>query len=249
MRLTIFVISFLAIGNGFAQTDSLKQTKIKIGLLYQPTYSFRTLSGDSIASQYVNSRKWYDRAKLGYEAGIQMEGCLNQNLSIRSGLIYSNRGYKVYNRWWDEWGIASLGYADINYQFHYLSVPLLAVYNLNFENFRFKSSAGISLDYLINHRLKVDIEYDEWYSMENETIFLNREDEHHQWWGPAPGTLNTSNIYLSLCAALGLEVDLTDRLSFELSAKANYSVTSVFSEAIEERLYNLGVNVGLNFSL
>ena len=100
---------------------------------------FTSEDGEPVKSKY----------KFGIVAGAEIEHQFTPLLAASAGLLYSMQGTRCDESYADDpHGNYSL-FKDMKYTLHYLTLPVLAVFNLGY-NSAFSAKCGVQLGYLLN---------------------------------------------------------------------------------------------------
>lgn len=248
----IFLLLFFLSSKSWANncvSDSLP-SKISIEIHFAPGFTSRQLSVDTSVKNMDNyhyTRQWVEHGKFGYQCSVDLCYEITKFFSCQVGVGYTERGYQMKARsWFDKTGIYQLGTADVKYELRFIGIPISFNLFKSFQHFKLIGSVGISLDYLFQNRIASDITYYDYYNLENEKISFDRKDEPFFWNVPI-WKLSDSKFNVSGQLALGIEVDLTNKLSLNMAPKISRTFLSIFQNPIQEFNYNIGLNFGLKY--
>ena len=140
-----------------------KPMRFSVGVNVSPDYTYRRLTnndGSSSSDVIIGLRDKLETAKAGYTIGICALLRKSARLGFEIGLQYSNKGYAFgktdlvfspvidprYNLPYSTGPI----YTVVNYNYHYLDIPVRVIYNLGGRKIKFIASVGVATNVLVN---------------------------------------------------------------------------------------------------
>lgn len=147
--LTLILLFVSALG--FGQEAKIETTKKESKIRLSPFFSYDFNLSKKTASNEYGSRDFYYE-KVNYKVGIGVDYFINENISISSGVNFSNKDYEAI------YYCVSCFSPDLQYtKLRYLELPLCGAYHLNFNKFDVFGQIGI-----VNHiTVKRDIQFND----------------------------------------------------------------------------------------
>lgn len=211
-------------------SNELAFNKFQLGLSFSTDYSdthYRDIKGfgsSTIGRAY--------KGKLAYTAGINFTYNLKSWLGLETGLQYANRG--------DQTGliyVTTVANPDpiadnrirVQYNFHYIDIPLQVNFLLGKKKARFFSSIGINTNFLVQTTIKSTLYY-------NDGVERNRS--------PYPYDFRKVNVSPTL--SFGLDYKIGDRMNLRITPRLSYGLMSIIDKNsnVNVSLYNAGLNIG-----
>ncbi len=211
-----------------------------IGLNFSPDYSYRHLTqlDKTLTDEQWNTSKNLEDSlyisKYGYTTGVAFGYQINKKLSIETGLIYSNKGYKTIsiNTIYDYY--KSPEKAQNILSFYYLSIPVKASLTFFDSKFQLIAGLGTTVDFL----LKTTVE----------TIPDNPTTEFPVHTTELDYAYNKTN--LTPMVSIGLKYNITDRMSLRAEPTFRYSVLNIDDKSYRATYFwSAGLNVGVYIGL
>lgn len=218
-----------------------------VGASYSPDVAFRFLinsEGSEFISGFIEALNERDRPKFGMTTSLNAGFHVNKRLAIELGVGYSNRGFGtdpielIYSDMIDpRFGFvytpnpSSPATVQHDYDFHYLDVPVAAVFKLQFGKFVLAPRVGVTLNVLINS------------TVTQTRTLLNGEIERQT--EDAAGDFYPVNITPIL--GIGFGIALNDRITIMASPKFKLGVVPIFEGSISNLLWNAGIGVGITY--
>ena len=154
MKKIILIISlfigFLSFGQDaehIEKTPSEKESKIRLS----PFFSYDFILGKETANNEYGSTDFFYE-KVNYRAGVDVDYFIKKNISISTGINFSNKDYEsIY------YCASCFSPYLSNIKRKYLEFPLYGTYHLNFNKFNVFGQLGI-----VNHiTLKREVQYED----------------------------------------------------------------------------------------
>lgn len=203
----------------FGYDSDTTLSKFGFGFEFSLGSSDRIINIDSDENGYKNYKKWRDiadRPKLGGSGGLNVSYSFNEFISLRTGLIFSNYGYRRYTESWsDSTGIVLEGEANIKYSYYYLGAPIYLNCNLPLQNFSIYFDMGYEFVWQIKSQYKAKIRY--YYTEIEETLVFDRADEFI-WLNVPVWELSDFHYNHIVHLKSGIEVKLNQRSSMRLGS-------------------------------
>ncbi|MBK9075849.1 MAG: PorT family protein [Flavobacteriales bacterium] len=226
-----------------AQQDSVKLSRISIGVSGGPDHCFRTLAdngGNPFAGLIIDLRNDLEIPRVGHSIGADILFHLSEQWSVVSGVRYSDQGYRTEE-------ITSFATVDMPegdpaiplkgiqsvYHYRYLSVPVVGQFRPGKGRLRFASALGVSADFLLTATETVRKRWED--DLERESKSLDRE--------------NYNPVSLSGRAELGGTYRVVRRLELCAAIVGLYQLTKLTDTPITGYLWSVGVQCGIRYRL
>lgn len=203
----IIIFSVLAI-------TGVAQNTILIGVEAGPTLSH-------IRNKDMTSMK----PAISYAAGVSFEYLLNENLGLKSGLLFEQKSAKDEIQLIDGDGNL-IGNSDIDNDYQYLVLPLLLSYHTGGST-DFYFNAGPFAGFLLSHII---------YYEENEQSGGHKDDL----------TSETSTIDFGVSIGMGANIPLNETLLLGVDLRENLGITEAFGNS---RTNSVSLLLGLKYKL
>jgi hypothetical protein len=219
-------------------TVTTKTKRMAIGLTFSPDYCYRKLSPDATSQWIAESRDSIEIPKLGFTTGLSLLFQLNKRLTIETGLLYSNKGEKTKNHSliWNPPSVqpdpALPTKNEFVYHYNYLDIPAKVNYNILTKRLKLFVSGGLSTNIFLFQKTTSIVEYADGRTETNNSI---------------GGGL--SRVNFAVLVGLGINYDLTSKLSFRIEPTYRRSITSIINSPIKGYLYSAGINTGIYIKL
>jgi len=251
--LTLILISSTVFG--FSQENQKKKTNI--GFFFAPAYTYRVLSSKSQKEIYDESYMRYRdvtesatkskaennrKIPVDFKIGLSVDYSISDKTSIGSGIVFENYGYERFAS--AAWKYGDMIHTDelYNYEYSFLSVPVIFNYKIEGRKMLFSGGAGLIQSVLVNK---------------------DEDTDSNPLWGEVTSTkTNTYNI--SPVIKLGMDYKISKRLSIfcepqfsimllpfktenVISTYYDTETASVQNKEgkIKERLYSLSLSLGV----
>lgn len=232
-RFIIILLISLIHSIGFGQSvDSAKTSTRALVFYFSPEYSYRNLKSNNAEDVLINYRDTVEKPKFGYTAGVNILLNASKNISIETGILFSDRGQKTKK--------ISLGnsvsqtalpiYSTIINHFYYLGVPVKVNYYLISNNFKLFVSGGAQINVLMNQKTITLLEYSE-----------KQPDKNSETTNDDYQKLN-----VALFAGIGLQQKLDNRSFFTVTPVYTHSIQSVTALPVKSYFYSIGINLALH---
>jgi hypothetical protein len=166
---------------------------------------------------------------LAYSFGLRVQYDLNDKLSLRSGVLYSEKSYKT------EYNFSPMDSGDpyipreSNLKVGYLNVPLMiGLSMLNKEKFKFAPSAGITSEFLVGNT-ETSIFED---NSKRDSEFLSKK---------------LSAILLSAQVNIGFEYHFDRNLYLTFEPYLRYGLNKIDDEIMNSKPLSYGAILGINY--
>jgi hypothetical protein len=228
MQTSFITFFLLLIFTAQAQlTDSVSYNKFHIGFTYAPELSYRILRTDEPDIWMKENFDTLEISKYGYTTGLNIIFSINKNLSLSSGLLFSDKGERT-----KKYAIQPVN----NYvnHFYYLDIPLKVIYTIRHKKYyyskpkkmNFYITGGFSVNVFLNSRTKTIS------GLENTEETLKN-------------SFDLSRINFSFLAGCGMTAPITNRWYFKLEPLYRTSLNKVADSPVKKYFYSLGLNLGL----
>ena len=222
-KLVLLIIHLLPFINYAQQNDSLKFNSFSIGGTYSADYCYRTTSTNPSNRWLKDEMDSLEISKIGYTTGLNFDFTLNNRFSISSGLLYSDKGYKLKSK-----VIPNID-KSIDH-IYYLDIPLKFNYNIISKKTKFFISAGISSNIFLSSKI----------------LF---QKENSSFTNVVKGNSDFSKINFATILNLGIQNDLSKSWYFKSEMIYRQSIMPSMKAPINQYLYSFGLNVGFYYRL
>jgi len=152
----------------------------------------------------------------GYTAGIILSRSFNRNLSLHSGLNYSDRGYSIDT-------LSEVDLTNVKFHYRYLEVPLRVVYVFSAQKkIRPFVSLGLNFGYLLQAKTK----YNQ-IGQATEPSFNNSDE--------------LIRFNLGVSASVGIEKSINTKYKFGVEILVRQSLLSISNSPLQRMLNSAGV--------
>jgi len=222
--------------------QSADSTRVKwfgIGFNFSPDYSYRILKPTTQSKWIADLRDTLEIPKFGYTTGLNLLFRVSRNITLETGLQYSNKGEKTKtypllfinpNSPQEPTVTQDVSFV---YSYNYLDIPIKANFFLINKKFKLFLSGGISNNLLLFSTSKSTITFSPGNSSTSTVITSTKY----------------STVNMAVLAGFGIEHHLNSRCSLRLEPIYRRSLRSIIDAPIESYLYSVGMNFGLYFSL
>jgi hypothetical protein len=232
-RNILIAIVFSSSYHLFAQTETVDFKKFQLGINYSADMNYRYLQkneNSSVSNFTIQNRDQNELPKYGNTFGINLAYQLKRNLSLETGLQYSNKGYVFKTTLLttiDPGDPLVFGDVRLFHIYEYLGIPLKINYFLGKKSLRFVSSLGICPNFLIQDKSKYIYESP---NGERRNVSKNNDD------------YNKFN--LSATASVGIDYRISDRMNIRLEPTCRYGLLKIIDNTpVTAYLFNAGVNL------
>lgn len=243
--ITIMLISISAM----AQPATGESNKLLIGLNLSPDMAHRTLhssDGNDINSAQIDFRNDRESPRFGYTAGLLICYNFSSRFGLETGLQYGLRGWQSVNSnptlgdpmdprrgFLQDVDGALPSQITFRYSFHYLDIPLRAVFSFGTGKVRFISSLGVSTNILIDASQTSIVQYP---GADKERNTYEQDGEFE-------------SINFSPTASLGLDYLLTDKLNLRVEPTFRYGLLPVIDAPLKTNLWTAGLSFTCYYAL
>ncbi len=165
------------------------------------------------------------KSKVGFAAGASFEYFLNENMGLKSGLLFEQKGAKDEIFLTDDQGDPT-GTQEIDIEYNYLVLPLLFAYHSPGKT-SFYANAGPYLGLLLSNM-----------------VYYEETDQ-------APGlkedfTSETNTLDFGLSIGVGVNFELSDQLLFGIDVKENLGLSKTIGDS---KTNSIGLLFGIKYVL
>ena len=211
---------------------------ISVGFSFSPDYNYRTLNnndGSSSSNMIIDFRNKIEKSKFGFTTGLNLNIRLSDKAEFQTGLLYSNKGYKVPKQATDfpvpDPSQATHFESEAN--FNYLDIPLKFNFISGMGKVKFIVGAGFAANILLNNSEKITLSYAD-----------GSEKEFDQSDGFDYNKFNISSL-----VSVGLEYQMKENIVFRMEPTFRYELLKIIDLPVTAHLWNLGLNVGVYCNL
>jgi hypothetical protein len=237
--------------------ETKKQTdpaKFSIGFNFSPDFCYRSLhnkEGGEGGDAVIKSRNSIEIEKFGYTTGLNINYTHSKRILFETGIQYSNKGYKTKNVALDPGSPTPDPAMPVRaqgiYSYQYIGIPLRAKFifgrgpiimpikkrKLGSDKFYMFLSAGFMTNFLVNTRQVIIFEYADGRKTENKTA----------------STKDFNKIDISILAGMGSGYNISKKILLTWDPTFRFGLITPKDSPIRERLWNIGVNFGIHYSL
>jgi hypothetical protein len=219
------------------ESSSSDYKRVQIGINLSPDICFRKLEnndGSSMSDVLINIFDESQIFKIGYTAGLNVCYNLKKNVSIETGLHYSNKGYQT--------KMQSLSFGTIDpsipnqskfvYNFYYIDIPVKANFTIGKKKLRFFTSVGLTTNIFIKE------------TVTSVLIYSNRTDRKAN-----PSAFNYNNLNLSPTVSIGIDYKINSKMNLRIEPTFRYGLLTIIDSPITGYLYSGGLNIAYCFGL
>jgi len=236
--LLVLIASIPFIANSQETKKSEANKNISVGFSFSPDYSYRTLKnndGNPSLDVAIDHRNDIEKSKFGFTTGLNLNIRLSDKVEFQSGLLYSNKGYKIPKQATDfpvpDPSLAT--HFESHANFNYLDIPLKFNFISGMGKVKFIIGAGFAANILLNNSEKVTLSYAD-----------GSEKEFDQSDGFDYNKFNISSL-----VSIGLEYQMKENIFLRMEPTFRYELLKIDDYPVTARLWNLGLNVGVYFNL
>lgn len=153
MRKLLCIICLLIVAAATAQ-EQVRYRRFSIGLGYSPDFNYRQLDYTSSVKWAADVRNDREIPRLGHTAGLHLRWRWADRLTIESGLLYSDKGYRTRKQPL-QWAGPDVSYpvsSRVVYRYQTFDIPLKARYYFTTGRWKYYLSAGLIMSRMIGCR-------------------------------------------------------------------------------------------------
>lgn len=240
-KLTAIVAMLVSIST-MAQPAPGEINTVLIGLSFSPDMAYRTLhnsDGANMGSSQLDDRNDRESPRFGFTGGLLMGYNFSSRFGLETGLQYAVRGWQSVNSnptFGDpidpRRGVVQDGdnplpsQITFRYHFHYLDIPLRAVFSFGTGKVRFISSLGVSTSILIDASQTSIVQYPDADTQRN----TYSQD----------GDFEATNFFPT--ASAGMDYMINDKLNLRVEPTFRYGLVPINEAPVSSNLWSAGVN-------
>jgi hypothetical protein len=235
MKKTIILV-FIAMALGATcQNTENGNTRIgrwHLGISASPLVCYRVLTsgGDSL-NVLIDNLNGESQVKPGYSVGLRCGYDLSPRWTLETGVLYSDKGYTRvidYSTHFSDW--PSL--VKSQYHYHYIGIPVKISYTMGSKRLRYFVGLSLVPEFLASDQVRTKRYYDDHIEKRSDPIF------------PSSTSFN-----LSVAVSGGIDLKVTDRIHLKLEPAFEFGLLKTTADVndLKARLYQGGLNVGLNY--
>ena len=212
--------------------------RIAIGFSFSPDYNNRTLKnndGSSSSDHVINARNENEQGRISFTTGLYLNTKLSEKLEFQTGLLYSNKGYKIPKRV-AVFPVQPSG-APTHFRskacFNYFEIPLKLNFITGKGKTKFIAGAGLVTNFLLN---------------ESDVITFYYVDGSEKNFDQSSG-FDYKKFNLSSVISAGVEFKLKENITLRAEPTFRYGLLKIIDEPVSARLWNVGLNLGVYMQL
>jgi opacity protein-like surface antigen len=202
--------------------------KLSIGLFSSPdayNYSFNKIPG--FDHKY--------KTRINYSTGLIMQYNLNENFVVRTGLLYSTKGYLLDYAFIFMEPNDPLIPRESNVKLSYCDIPIMVSYNfINDGRLSLYASSGIIGSILINDKEISIMEDDSEKETEFSKVLFNQK---------------FNSTVFAIEFGLGLKYNLNEKVFISLVPYLRYGLNKINNDVLKSNPMSYGIGAGFNFNL
>lgn len=232
------ILSIVIFGLSFS---SLSAQKNSISFHYSTDRAYRTYVSEMgyIGSAWGANQQF----KWGYTFGVDYERIITNKLTLVSGLSFTNKGYQkekgslnfadqILPKKGFVLETGNTKYSDYRYRYNYfmIGLPVGVNYHIPYRSIKFFFGGGVSINYLVNTRVKVI------YYADGEKNKITKRDDPREYY---------KKFNLSAFVNIGIEGNLKNGYSYRVFPNFSYTLTNIMDNKIIYRIYPYSIGLGL----
>lgn len=218
----------------------------QFGMAVSPDVSYRILLENKPTTWgIIEDRNQHESSIVGLTAGLSYIYNFNRFWGLETGVYYSLKGYQRIENdlfTYDDYDpnvdiFVNTKTARFSYQFHYIDVPVKANFTIGTGRVKFVSSLGVVGGLLVTPRQVTRINYEDGGKHVSSSIPDIKPD--------------FNRFSIAAMVSVGMDFRFTDQINIKIEPVGRVAITPVVnsSYSISERLYNIGLNVGVYWTL
>lgn len=231
MKIIIYTILIIFCSNVLAQIqDSTNWKKIRIGVIYTPKYSYRTLAYGTPNTWVEKLRNTEEIGSYGFTAGLALRKAITARIGIETGLYYTNLGVQTKQEpliWTDTTHTDYPINSKTLFHYKYMEIPLKINYFLGAGKIKYFVSAGVSECVFMRKK---------------STVMLNYEDEHTEI-QTSRHKLGYTKLNTTMILGAGINCPLNRRLILVVEPVYQLFLNSIVVDKMsKEYLWSVGLH-------
>ncbi|MDX2361489.1 MAG: outer membrane beta-barrel protein [Crocinitomicaceae bacterium] len=224
--------------SSFGQDDDTKDRKWKIGINISPEIAYRTLTtSDPSSESFIEYRDEIESSIFTLSGGLNIEYNITKRFAMRSGIQYLTQG-EQYDFEIVGWPIPNPSFPSkfiVVQRYHYVGVPLIASFDfIQTDKVEVFLSAGALGTWMYRTSTKTTREY-----IDGTT---ETEREHSD---PSVSEWTEYQLFnVTALISLGSDIKLGSRSFIRLEPTFKYTILPIVDGPIQERHFNVGLNIG-----
>lgn len=212
--------------------EQVRFRRFSMALSYSPDFSYRQLkysASDRWASDRRNDR---EQPRLGHTAGISMRWRWTERLTVESGVLYSDKGYRT-GKEPLQWTSPDPSYpvsTRIVFRYETLDIPLKLHYYFTTGRWKYYASAGVIMSNVMGSKAVL-------YSYFRDGSSSKQTDKRN---------LGYADAYFSGVVGAGVQYTLAGKWAVYAEPQYRQAFTSLLiDDRAKEYLYSVGLNMGV----
>lgn len=236
IRVLITSLLSIVIITLFGQTNNNQnENPLKIGFTFSPDYNYRFLTSDPSEKSRVDILNSYETPKMGISTGVSILYKIHKRFDIETGILYSNKGYRIKEHYHDvidiETGEIGTELYSFKYSFNYIDIPLKINFYIIRRKLKWFFSTGISTNIFLNRKT---------------TAFNHDTDETHT----SKYNEGLSRLNIAILIGTGFDYNILDKWNIRIEPIYRQSITPASSYSHYKRfMYSIGINIGAYYKL
>ena len=212
------------------------QDKSDIGLNYSSNFTFRTLKTHDTDFQWlIDHRNEDEQAKFGFNVGGTYTYQFDKGLTIFTGIQYTRFGNRRSNILFQGPEIDGIGSFQNSYG--YIGVPLTMGYTYDFKDkWELTAAVGAILSVLLDDRGSYIIQWSDGTVMSDTAVNFDNPHDFYRF-------------HPLFKLSIGIQYKLRDAFYMKFEPSFQYSLMPIKDAPVHERLYSIGLNMGIHYIL
>jgi opacity protein-like surface antigen len=206
----------------FGNAQTLVQevpSKISIGLTQSFDLGYRISSADAASTWMKNISDSIETPTLTYSSAVKLQFDLNEKISLRTGIVYAQKGFKYKSG-------SLAGFDQFKEKYSLIEVPIQVLYKLGENKIKPYVSIGTSIGYLINSQA--------FYTLENSTKEVKM-----------PLSSDLTKLQVNGILGMGMSFSLDQKWTLITELKYTQALYSISNGPLKKQLFTTGINIGL----
>ena len=231
MKQVLSLVFLLTSISAFAQSP---EKGLRLGLIVSPDYAYRSITTNDPAYELgVEIQNDYHVPRLGFTTGLGLLADLSRRLTLETGLLIADKGYRTERVSYTDINGDLLGEGRSRFHDYFLEIPLKVNLTVLDKGLKVYLAAGVSGGLHLQQRWVARINPED---KVQTTVSKNVEE--------------VDPLSFSLIGGLGLEYQGSERISLRLEPAFRYSLTPLNADApIRVYPWSVGCQLGGYYQL
>lgn len=204
------------------EKQNVSKKKFGVGITFSPELvSNKIYSVDPLLRGLVKAENKQEVFKIGFTAGANFMYKMNESFSIKSGLFFSNKGFKISDVQITtiDYPEGGLGTRSFYFNYNYFEIPISIDWNfVNKERFLFHFSFGVIYNRFVSGN----------YSIYRFRKIKKNDDNYLVFSGEIIETQMNKNLF-ALVGAIGVGFKISEKMEFGVQLEHKRMLTSLYN--------------------